>query len=78
MLRLKATTWDVRKALVENQSQLIDCLMAYFQRRKFWSDFEARKVYEVEQIAEFNTLAAALGHPELQLDVPEHFWELLD
>jgi hypothetical protein len=77
MPRIKATTFDVFEALLENQESLISVIMNTFNSLKFRS-IEALEYYiNAEGVGEFNTLCRTLGHPELVLNIPKEFLDLV-
>jgi hypothetical protein len=68
--------WDIKKSLIETQGNLVESLMGLFSQRCFWSGFRFDKV--VEQIAEFNQTATALGFKKLCIDVTDDFKALVN
>lgn len=76
---LKAQTFDVFDALIENQSKLIDELMSLFNRRTFWGDFHLEvNSYILKEITKFNKTAKALKHPELVISGIDEIVELIN
>lgn len=78
MPRIKATTFNVRDALVEIQSNLIDSLMGKLSKRSFYRANQFGEEYDLQQYVEFNATCDALGHRELQLNIPQDLKDLIN
>jgi hypothetical protein len=80
MPRIKATTFDVRGALLENQDRLVEMLMHKFSERRFWKDYKFGddERWDTREIKEFNKLCDTLKHPELKLEVTQDFIDLIN
>lgn len=77
MPRIKASTFNVRDALLEIQGEYIDSLMGLLNRRVFWEGCNMPSAYETGGLEEFNAACRTLKHPELVLEIPEDLKALI-
>jgi hypothetical protein len=78
-LRLRCPTGnltDVEGALLANQSQLIDDIMAPLSRMKFYSESYANE-HLTSTIMAHNNICNKLGHSELALELPQDLTDLI-
>lgn len=78
MPRLKASTFNVFDALLENQDQLINRLMNQLNRRSFYYEAKFLGQYDLKDLKEFNDLCQLLGHKQLQLHVDDELEQVVN